>query len=372
MKFVEIQDKVNDLVAAQDAAIAEDRVDDARELAGEIKAYRAQMQEAALDIERENRELSDRLKAHATEAAHRTIGDYLFGDRANFAGIEDGFRASIPLDAITGIETPARTDTTLPEAAFAPAGILGTIPHGTTDADEKYYQQPKFTNAADAWTTGDKPESAAEWTLANAPIETVAHWMPISKLSANRYSTLESTVANSLLRGLDYKNDAHVVSGKNNTGIVGLTNQTGIQTYTKASGENIYDAIITMKRMVRIGSGFAPTHVALSPVALETIAKTKDGDGRYLFSEIVDNGTFAGLRVVEDANLEATTDSTTTQGAIVYYNGGAQWNVADPSEVTIGLTGNQFIQNAYTLLAENSAALKVPYPAAFAYCASIA
>ena len=34
----------------------------------------------------------------------------------------------------------------------------------------------------------------------------------------------------------------------------------------------------------------------------------------------------------------------------------------------MGLTGSQFIQNAYTLLAELTACLRVDNPAAFCYC----
>ena len=39
--------------------------------------------------------------------------------------------------------------------------------------------------------------------------------------------------------------------------------------------------------------------------------------------------------------------------------------------MTIGLVDKQFIQNAYTLLAEGTYALKVPIPAGFCYCSSV-
>ena len=63
--------------------------------------------------------------------------------------------------------------------------------------------------------------------------------------------------------------------------------------------------------------------------------------------------------------------ATTKETALVYYAGGASWDIADPQEVAIGLTNSQFIQNEYTVLAELTAALRVDNPAAFCYCSDI-
>ena len=59
------------------------------------------------------------------------------------------------------------------------------------------------------------------------------------------------------------------------------------------------------------------------------------------------------------------------ESALVYYAGGASWDIADPQEVTVGLINSQLIQNEYTILAELTAALRVDMPAAFCYCGNL-
>ena len=75
------------------------------------------------------------------------------------------------------------------------------------------------------------------------------------------------------------------------------------------------------------------------------------------------------MTIVEDENVVVSTTSegttTTADYMMVYFSGGCSLNVADEDQVDVGLIANQFIQNAYTLLAEGTYALKVPFPKAF-------
>lgn len=353
MTIVELQNKI----VAYEGQIADLMAEPTDEKAAEAKALEGRVRECRDMLMAEAKRVADEnaaLTASKAEPRAVSFAERILGPKDAFTGIEPGWKTTV--DAISGPVTPERFDTNLPGIAVPPIGVLATLPQARTDADEHYFQQGALTNAAAAWTTGDKEESTLAWVKQVAHLETIAHFIPIPKITARRYNSLESTVSGALLGGLEMVKDAHVVSGNNNSGIIGLTNMPGIQTYTKQAGENDYDGIVMAAAKVRSASGFAPDCVAMTSAAFAAFKTAKaTGDGHYLHAEMVQNGTIDGLRVVIDEN--ATTP-------FVYFSGAAQFLVADPDEVTIGLTEKQFVQNEYTLLAEGTYALKVPFPKA--------
>lgn len=353
MTIVELQNKISAYegqIADLMAEPSDERAAQAKAIEGRLSECRDMLMAEAKRVAEENAELMAKPEAKAAPSFIERV----LGPKDSFTGIEPGWKTTV--DAITGPVTPEKYDTNLPGVAIPPIGVLATLPQGRTDADEHYFQQGALTNAAAAWTSGDKEESTIAWVKQVAHLETIAHWVPIPKITARRYSSLESTVSGALLMGLELAKDAHVVAGNNNSGIVGMINMPGIQTYTKATGENNYDGIVKAAAQVRALSGFAPDCVAMNSATYAALKTAKaTGDGHYLFAEMVQNGTIDGLRVVIDENVTAP---------LVYFSGCAQFLVADPDEVTIGLTEKQFIQNEYTLLAEGTYALKVPFPKA--------
>lgn len=349
----ELANKVNELINANE-------IDEARRVEGQLR-------EIDEEITRKTEEEAAAREAQAAQAiaTKHSLAQHLFGDRGAFSGIKPGFEAKAPVrDAIEGLPTPQIYRRDLKGPIAPPTGFLATIAHGTTDGDEHFFLTPVLTNKAAGWVSGKKPESALKWEEATAPIETIAHWIPILKQTARRYSQLESIVSNSLMLGLDLKCDELVLRGTNASGITGVCETTGILTHKKVEGKNLKDTFAAMKRKVRVATGVAPNYVCLSPYALEELSEEKDQVGRYLFPDIGNGGSIAGLTCVEDVNM--TTEEKET--ALVYYNYGASFDIADPEEVTIGLVDSQFIENAYTILAELTAALRVDMPGAFCYC----
>lgn len=368
MNSKQLWNKRTQLVAAMNEAAKGDNMDEAHRLEGEIRALDA----VIADVIDEEDGARAAQASHTVAGEGATLGEKLFGAKAQFGGIHAGFKASAPVrDAVSGLKTPQIWKADLQGPAAPPTGFLATIAHGTTDGDEHFFQTPVLTNKAAGWTTGNKPESSLEWKEAVANLETVAHWIPIKKQTANRFSQLESIVANSLMLGLDIKADEYALRGSNSSGIVGVANTPGILTHTKEEGKNLKDTLAAMKRKVRVATGIAPNYVCLSPYAIEELSEEKDTTGRYLFPEIANGGTICGLTVVEDVNMTVVSEGTSKETTLVYYGGGASWDIADPQEVTIGLTNSQFIQNEYTVLAELTAALRVDTPAAFCYCSDL-
>lgn len=366
MNSKQLWNKRAQLVEAMNAAATEERMDDALRIEGQIAA----LDERIADALEQEEQARNAAAAGAINKEHATLGKLLFGARDAFTGIEPGFSKAVPLrDAASSLPTPQVYHRELQGPVAPPTGFLATLAHGTTDGDEHFFQIPTLTNNAAGWSSGNKAESAIAWEDDVAHIETIAHWIPINKQTARRYGQLESITGGALMLGLDLKCDALSLRGANSSGIKGIMVYSGVLSHTMVSGANIKDTIWTMKRKVRVACGIEPDHVAISPYAFEVLAQSKDEVGRYLFPELENGGTICGLEVVQDVNM--TNSSTSKEEALVYYSGGATWNVADPQEVTVGLTGNQFIQNAYTLLAELTADLRVDMPQAFCKCTDL-
>lgn len=374
MNSKQLWNKRTALVEAMNEA-AKDNMDEAHRIEGEIRALDV-MIEQVVDEEDSARAA---MKSHAVSAETATLGEKMLGAKAQFNGIAPGFKANVKVkDAVSGLPTPQIYRRELSGPVAPPSGFLATLPKGITDGDEHFFKTPVLTNNAAGWTTGNKPESSLEWTEGVAHLETIAHWIPIKKQTANRYGQLESIVSNSLMLGLDLKADQLAVRGSNSSGIVGVVNTTGIIEHEASIGadRNLYDEIVTMARKVRVATGISPNYVCLSPYAIEKLAQWKDGEKRYMFYDIVPGGNIHGMTIVEDVNMTHTITATgkpdvEAESALVYYSGGASFDIADPAEVTIGLTNSQFIQNEYTLLAELTAALRVDIPAAFCYCENL-
>lgn len=373
--IAQMQESIRDYEGRIGQLVTDGNESEARELSGRLAVTRENLMDAVAEVNLEN----ERLRTNGSDVnpeARTSIGARILGDRASFQGLEDGFSATASLEnAVTGLSTPQIYKYDLPSPVAPPIGFLSTLLKGTTDGDEHFFRTPILTNNAKGWVSGDKPESSLEWTEGVAHIETIPHWIPIKKQTARRYSQLDSIVSGALMMGLDLKCNEYALRGANSAGIVGVLNTVGILTHTKVTTKNIKDTFAAMKRKVRVATGIAPNYVCLSPYAIEELSEEKDKAGRYLFPDIQNGGNIAGLTVVEDVNMTiisgAGDAAKSVETAVVYYNGGASFDIADPQEVTVGLTNSQFIQNQYTLLAETTAALRVDIPAGFCYCADL-
>lgn len=315
----------------------------------------------------------------------KSLAEELLGARDAFRGLKFGEKLGIDVkDASTkpytdfGLPGVEEIDYNLPRQttdATYQYGFLNSLPKGTTAADVlKFFvkDDSKYANNAATWTAGnEKPSSAMGWKQATANMETIAHLMPVLEMQVNDWGQLRSLIDIELLMGLRLAEGKAALSGNNANGIVGVLNNSDIQTVTKAASDDVVDAVRKMKTDILLNSGFAPTHLAVHPYVAESLELMKDKNGRYI--EQVINGKLWALEVVEDINLATTTGtdktSTTTYGALAYWNNAATWFTKDTDSIQVGLVGNQFAYNEATIRAEGTHALKVTYPKAFAYLA---
>lgn len=298
--------------------------------------------------------------------AQKSITEMAFGPRAEFKGVEPGFRA-----AVTVPSGPTVVDPNIPGFPDFPRGFVDTLPSATTSGAVAYLRRVARTNAAAQWGgVSAKPESSYEWIDATAPLAYVAHHTPIAKAQASDWGQLDGLIRNELMLGLMQAKSTEALTGANAGGITGVLNTTGILTHEVATGDNVYDAIRRMVTKVFITSGFRPTTVAMAPQVREQLDLLKSStDGHYLAINV--GNTVWGLEVVEDNGLtfvDTAVPPSAHYGMVVYASVGATWYTKEQDTVEIGLVNDQFVKNAYTLLAEGRHALAVRFPDAFCYC----
>lgn len=384
----ETENRVTDLMA-------DNKVDEAREATGELAAYRRMYHDEAKRVDEENAKLIAQLADSGKDFdARQSLGVLVLGNEAEFTGIQNRIGQMTKVEnasgdtvlGITGanvLEVPTQVDKNLPGVVDKPMGYFDTLPKYTTDGPERYFTQGTLVNNADTHTLGErKAQSEISWDEVTVHPETIAHWIPVHKQMANRYASLVSTINQSLLLGLKWKKGAKCLHGSNNNGIVGATNFTGIQTWTFNESDNIVDNLADMAMRSALGSGIAPNYCVLSPNAIRAIAKTKDKNGQYLFPNFKNGDTIPGtnMTAVEDVNMSVTTTTkddqgkdvtTTTESALVYNNGVAAYKSLDNDAVTAGFVNDQFVRNAFTLLAECAGLHRIDIPASYVYCADL-
>ncbi len=340
---------------------AADRTEKLYTWSGQIDGLQDQLAEALASEQNARTTSSGHLVSHSDP---QNITTQALGFRSEFTGIKPGFRAAITLPANPGV-----TDPTVPRFGDLPRSFADTIQQGTTNGQVTYLRRGAKVNAAAQWADGsDKPESTYVWTEHTAPLAWIAHHTPITKTEASDWAMLDTTIRGELMTGLAQAKSREVLTGANASGITGITNTVGIQTHTIAVGDNAYDAIRRMATAVYVNSGFAPTHVAVSPLVDETLDLLKDDNKAYL--QVKQGGRVWSLEVVVDAGLAVHDPAAgvTHHGMIVYSALGATLLTKEIDNVEMGLVDDQFINNAYTLLAEGRYALQVRFPDAFCYC----
>lgn len=342
---------------------AENRAEQLYTIQGRIEMLESQLSDT-LEEEQRVRDSFTAMGGSLPAPASMSLTEQAFGPRAKFTGLVPGFRAAITIPA-----APAVTDPTLPGFVDGPRGFIDTLNSTSTENAVTYLRRGAKTNAAAQWSSGSKAESSYVWTEHTAPLTWIAHHAPISKTQASDWGQLDGIIRGEMMIGLKQRKSVEALVGTNSAGIVGITNTTGIQTYTPRALDNAYDSIRRMATLVRLVSGFIPTHVALSPYVNEALDLLKTTDGQYLRINV--GGKVWNLEIVEDDGLTIDESGVTHYGAIVYASVGATWYTKEQDNVEMGLVESQFIQNAYTLLAEGRNAMAVRFPDAFCYCEDI-
>jgi HK97 family phage major capsid protein len=262
------------------------------------------------------------------------------------------------------------------------AGVRDVLMNGTTTSDAIIFiRELLFTNAAAgvleavSTVTGAKPESSLTFEQATAPVETVAHWIPITRQTLDDVAQMQTYVNGRLLDGLTRTVNGYLLNGTGTAPqIRGILQTSGIQALTSAgefttsvvlgpaSNAN-FNRLRRGKRKVRVTGGANPNFIVLNPIDMEAFETVANADGKYLAGDPTSGAQptrFWGMRVVEDENMASGTALVGDGSmACVWDRMQAQIFVADQHS-------DFFVRNLFVLLAETRLALTVFRPTAFA------
>lgn len=253
-----------------------------------------------------------------------------------------------------------------PERAFR---IRDLLPKGTTTSNlVEFVREKTFTSAAAVvaeskeGTEVAKPESAIEFEKAEAPVVTIAHWVPVTRQIIADAPALADYINTRLIYGLKLEEEDELLNGDGTSGhIDGLLNQAQSLNVTLDPTDTAIDIIRKAILQARLAE-YPVTGIVLNPSDWAKIELQKDEQGRYLWVTVPEGGVPRLWRVpvVETA---AMPEGYFLVGA---FSLGAQlW---DREQVTVRVSEHHsdfFIKNLVAILCEERIALAVYRPNAF-------
>jgi HK97 family phage major capsid protein len=219
----------------------------------------------------------------------------------------------------------------------------------------RYYDQNSITRNADSVAEGaTKPESAITWIERTLNLEKIADSIPVTKEAFNDVYFIQSEIERLLNINLALKKDALLYAGDGiSPNIKGV--YTSAQTFSAAAyagsvdQANIFDLMLTVKTDIESGrqSKYTASTVLLNPIDVLKMKLIKDSQGRYLVPP-----ELGGLNIVESNQV---TVNTMLVGDFRF---GTIYDLEDVN-VQMGWINDQFIKNAFTILAEERLGLLI-------------
>jgi HK97 family phage major capsid protein len=226
----------------------------------------------------------------------------------------------------------------------------------------QFASESSFTNNAgiqfsspDSRENVAKGESALAFTLSNAAVETIAHWIPASRQILADATGLADYIDSRLTYGLKLKEETQFLSGDGSAGSLnGLYTQA--TAYNRGvSNDTMLDCLLKAKLQVAI-SEYEISGYVLNPIDWTTIMLLKDTTGRYLFTNPQEMAAprLWGAPVVSTNSMTA---GTFLAGA--FDLAAAIWDREDASVRVAEQHDDFFVKNMVAILCEERTTLTV-------------
>jgi HK97 family phage major capsid protein len=248
--------------------------------------------------------------------------------------------------------------------------VRDLLPVGQTSNNlVEFTRENVFTNnagpqyASPAFENVTKPESAITFTLQDAPVRTIAHWIPVSKQVLADSQQMQAYINVRLMQGLKVKEDLQILAGDGTGANLGGILKAGNFTAAPAavSGENRMDRILRTMAAIAVDE-MVPDGVLLHPNDWASMQLTKSSTTEYLLGQ-PGRATEPMLWGVPVCVSTAITQGTFLVGAWAM---GAQLWDREEANVQISFEdGNNFVKNMATILCEERLALTIYRPKAF-------
>lgn len=259
----------------------------------------------------------------------------------------------VPDMRVPGIITPAERRLTIRD-------LLPQL--RTTSNLIQFASESGFTNnAAIQFSSPDskenvaKPESALSFSLSNAAVETIAHWIPVSRQLLADAPGLQSYIDSRLTYGLKLKEETQILLGDGQAGSLnGLYTQAAAYVHG-VSNDTRLDMLLKMILQVAT-SEYAATGFVLNPIDWFAIRGLKDTQGRYLIGQPQDSAEprVWGLPVVA---TNSQTAGTALCGA--FATAAAIWDREDVTMRVLDQHDDFAVKNMMAILVEERMTLTV-------------
>jgi HK97 family phage major capsid protein len=146
----------------------------------------------------------------------------------------------------------------------------------------------RTNNAAVVAETMQKPESNYVWAAADAPVRSIAHWVPVSRQAMDDVVQLQGEIDGELRYGLDLAEENEILKG-DGTGqhLHGLVPQADdfVAAFTPESPTMIDTLRLALLQATL--SEYPADGIVLHPTDWARIELTKDGTERYIFANVL-------------------------------------------------------------------------------------
>jgi HK97 family phage major capsid protein len=338
-----------------------------------LSAKAAELTDKCILLERK---VSD--KEEATSQRADSIGEQLTKSEA-FQAMQEGRNkfARIELKTAiinaTGQNQPLVPDMRVPGIINNPMRMLtirDVLPVGRTTSNMvQFTKENVFTNNAapqyssPARENVTKPESGITFTLGNAPVVTLAHFIPVSRQVLDDSAQLQSYVNGRLMYGLKLIEEDQLLNGNGDSGnISGILDSGNFTAYNRTTtGDTPIDVLRRAITQASLSEYVADT-IVINPANWEEIELQKASDGMYVWTNpaVAVGPTLWGRRVI------ATNSIANNKFLVGNFSMGAQlWDRMDAAVQISYEDGTNFQKNMATLLCEERLALTVYRPGAF-------
>lgn len=272
----------------------------------------------------------------------------------------------------TGQNQPLVPDMRVPGIVATPnrrLRIRQLLPTGQTSSNlVQYAKENVFTNNAGPQVAGSptvasenatKNESDITFTLANAAVVTIAHFILASRQVLDDAPMLASYINGRLQYGLALEEEEEILNGDGTVGqLNGLMNQA--TAYNRAQTGTKLDWLRRAITQLQL-SEYDAEFIVLNPADWEDIELTKDTEGRYI---IANPQSMLGPQLW---GLPVVPTNTMGSGQFLVANGSQAAQIWDRQSAAVEVSredSDNFRKNMVTLLAEERLALTVYRPSA--------
>jgi HK97 family phage major capsid protein len=233
----------------------------------------------------------------------------------------------------------------------------------------EYAKEASFTNnAAPQYSLGAyenvvKAESAMAFTLANMPVSTLAHWIPISNQMLADAPAIQGFVSGELTYGLKLKEEDELLNGSGIQGhLSGLvTNATVFDTTPVATTTDQYYDILGLAIAQLQKENFSCTGFVLNPVDFWTMVRQKES-GTGIASGLYLAGSPLQAPVAMAWGVPVVVTNSMAQGQFLAGDFAVAAAIWDRQDATVEISrehSDYFVRNLSALLCEERLALTV-------------